>query len=306
LTLRPPWQRSRPPRQALEWVATVFGPGSRVTRIRLLPGSWLATHVVDVVDGSGRDQRAILRRWARPGWEQDPEMTAAREAAVLERLAGSRIPAPRLLAVDAEGARAGVPAIVTTVVDGRPASRRRPPDASALGQLAEWAIEIHGLDGEMQAVAAPYVPYYELERVEPPPNSGRSDLWLAAIEAARTPPASAPGVFIHRDYHPGNTLWLGDRLSGIVDWTSASWGPPGVDLGQLCVNLGIDFGVAVADRARDAYAALGGAVDDLAWWDVRMLLDWIPELDPQHASATGLQRLETFLGAALRRLDGQR
>jgi hypothetical protein len=47
---------------------------------------WLASHAVDVVDGSARKHRVVLRRWARPGWEEDPEMTAAREAAVLERL----------------------------------------------------------------------------------------------------------------------------------------------------------------------------------------------------------------------------
>jgi aminoglycoside phosphotransferase (APT) family kinase protein len=260
--------------------------------------------MVDVIDGSGRDQRAILRRWARPGWQQDPDMTAAREAAVLERLAGTPIPAPRLLAVDADGARAGAPAIVTTVLEGRPPSRRRPPDHSALRQLAEWAVEIHALDGDMRAVAAPYVPYYELDRVEAPSNSRRSDLWREALDAARTPPISSRAAFIHRDYHPGNTLWLGGRLIGIVDWTSASWGSPGVDLGQLCVNLGIDFDIAVADRAREAYLALGGEDDDLAWWDVRTLLDWIPELDPQHASPAGLQSLEAYLEAALRRLRG--
>ena len=230
-------------------------------------------------------------------------MTAAREAAVLERLAGTRIPAPRLLVVDPDGARAGVPAIVTTVVDGRPPSRRRPPGASALDQLAEWLVEIHALDGDLRHVAAPYVPYYQLDRIEPPPNSRRSDLWREAIAVARTPPASTEAVFIHRDYHPGNTLWLGDRLSGIVDWTSASWGPPGVDVGQLCVNLGIDFDVGIADRARDAFVGRGGAAADLAWWDVRTLLDWVPELDPQHAAPAGLESLEVYLGAALRRLQ---
>jgi aminoglycoside phosphotransferase (APT) family kinase protein len=57
-----------------------------------------------------------------------------------------------------------------------------------------------------------------------------------------------PGRLVHRDYHPGNTLWAGGRLAGVVDWTGGSWGPPSADLGHMRVNLAADLGVEVADR----------------------------------------------------------
>ena len=56
-------------------------------------------------------------------------------------------------------------------------------------------------------------------------------------------PPDDRACFIHRDYHPGNTLWTGGRLTGVVDWIGGSWGPPSVDLGHMRVNL-----TAVATR----------------------------------------------------------
>jgi aminoglycoside phosphotransferase (APT) family kinase protein len=301
--MRPAWQRARPPREALAWVAEAFGPGSRVVRMALLPGgSWLASHVVDVVDGSGREHRVVLRRWARPGWEEeDPEMTAAREAAVLEQLARSSIPAPRPLAVDPDGARAGVPALVTTFLEGRPpriAVVRRP---TALRELVEMLVAIQALNGNLRALAAPYAPYYDLARLGPPPNTTRPDLWRAAIKAVAGPPPRGLETFLHRDYHPWNTLWTRGRLTGVVDWTGASWGPPATDLAHLRSNLAVEQDADLADAARDAFLAAGGIAPDAAYWDLRTFLDWGPDLD-EHGSADGLARIEPYLERLLRRL----
>jgi len=298
----PAWQRARPPREALAWTADALGPGSRVVRTRLLPGGgWLASHAVDVVDGTGRLHRVVLRRWARPGWEEDPEMTAAREAAVLEELARTRIPAPRLLAVDPDGARAGVPALVTTFLEGRPPTMPAVRKPAVLRQLAEMLVAIHSLDGGLRAVAAPYKPYYELERLGPPVDSRRQDLWLAAIDAVSGPPPTGIETFLHRDYHPWNTLWMRGRLTGVVDWTGASWGPPATDLAHLRSNLATEHDPDLADAARDAFLAAGGVAPDAAYWDVRTFLDWGPDLG-EHRSGEGLARIELYLERLMRRL----
>jgi hypothetical protein len=66
-----------------------------------------------VIDRRGRAHRLVLRRWARPAWAaDDPDFTAAREAAVLDLLADSPAPAPRLVAADPEGAVCDVPTIL--------------------------------------------------------------------------------------------------------------------------------------------------------------------------------------------------
>jgi hypothetical protein len=66
------------------WVTGMIGAGSQITRVsRLRPGSWHVNHAVDVIDGPGRAHRVVLRRWARPGrQDDDPDYTVGREAGV--------------------------------------------------------------------------------------------------------------------------------------------------------------------------------------------------------------------------------
>lgn len=43
--------------------------------------------------------------------------------------------------------------------------------------------------------------------------------------------------FIHRDFHPGNILWVRGRCSEIVDWPNACRGPAGCDIAHCRENL---------------------------------------------------------------------
>jgi aminoglycoside phosphotransferase (APT) family kinase protein len=78
------------------------------------------------------------------------------------------------------------------------------------------------------------------------------------LDLAQGPPPEAPRRFIHRDYHPANVLWQRGNVSGIVDWTNASMGPPGVDVAHCRINLAALAGVAIADRFLEAYSAVVG------------------------------------------------
>jgi hypothetical protein len=90
--------RRRPPERTLRWASESIGRGSRIASLRrLTEGGWHANHALIVIDRRGRAHRLVLRRWARPGWAaDDPDFTAAREAAVLDLLADSPAAAPRL------------------------------------------------------------------------------------------------------------------------------------------------------------------------------------------------------------------
>jgi hypothetical protein len=94
------------PEQTIRWVLEAVGLGGRIASVRpLRRGTWHANHAVDVLDQHGRLHRLTLRRWARPGWEvDDPDFTADREAKILELLAATPVPAPRLVAADPTGA----------------------------------------------------------------------------------------------------------------------------------------------------------------------------------------------------------
>lgn len=299
--------RVRPSAARLRWVAAAFGDDARVRRVRSMHGGRaMAVDALAIEDAGGRLHRVVLRRWARPGWaEDDPHFTPAREAAVLGRLAEAGFAAmagvdvPLVLAEDPDGQVDGVPALLQTRLPGRPRRRTAPLPVGAVRRLAEILVVINDLDAGLDALVTDYRPFAEVESIRPPAATTRRALWERALALVRVPPVRGTGRFMHRDYHPGNALWEGSRLTGIVDWTQASWGPPAADLGQLRVNLAADHSVELADVAREAYWVAGGHLEDAAYWDIRTLLDWLPDLDDEYAAGPGLERLERYLAAVL-------
>jgi aminoglycoside phosphotransferase (APT) family kinase protein len=244
---------------------------------------WLANHLLVMTDG----RELVLRRWARPGWEaDDPDLTAAREALVLERLAGSGVPAPELVAADPQAAECDVPALLMTRLPGA-AFDGRPP----LGPLADVLAQIHAIDPDG---IPPYRRYHEPGRLRLPPWANDRGVWEDAITLARQPPPALPDRFIHRDFHPGNTLWEGAELTGVVDWTTGSRGPAAVDLGHLRWNLVVDYGQRVAD-------ALLPHDEHHPYYDIVTALDVLEDLpaDTPHAE---LVRLEEHVARALAEL----
>ena len=306
--------RRRPPAAALGWAAATFGPGSRVVAVRPLPSAWLANHALEVADRAGAVHRVVQRRWARPGWdEEDPDFTAAREAAILELLAPTPVPAPALVAADPDAAVCDVPALLLSLLPGGPPDLEGDPDPVVEG-LAAALPPIHavavpgaggaGGPGRGGPVPVPgYHRFYELEQLAPPAWSARPGLWARAFAVAFGPPPPHRPCFIHRDYHPGNTLWTGRRLVGVVDWIGGSWGPPSVDLGHMRLNLVWDLGPEAADRFLAAHHALTG-FDHHPFWDVVAAVDCIPELDAPGPPEPWLQRMEDWVAAALARLGG--
>jgi aminoglycoside phosphotransferase (APT) family kinase protein len=300
--------RRRPPAAALAWAAAPFGPGSRVVSVRPLSSAWLANHAVEVADAAGAVHRVVLRRWARPGWdEEDPDFTAAREAAILDLLAPTPVPAPSLVAADPDADICDVPALLLSLLPGGPPDLSSDPGRLVDGLAAALppihAVAVPGAGSPAAAVPG-YHRFYEPEQLAPPAWSARPGLWRRAFEVAAGRPPDGQACFIHRDYHPGNTLWRDGRLTGVVDWIGGSWGPPSVDLGHMRLNLTWDLGIEAADRFLAAHRALTG-FDHHPWWDVAAAVDCVPEPDSSGPPPEPwLQRMEDLVAAALARLGG--
>lgn len=138
-----PWQR-RPPEHTLRWAAEAISSAATVASVRRLAlGGWHVNHALTVSDGAGKAHRLVLRRWARPHWAvEDPDLTAAREATVLELLAPTPVPAPRLIAADPDATTCDVPTLLISHLPGHPPGL--PADiASFLARLAEALPTIH-------------------------------------------------------------------------------------------------------------------------------------------------------------------
>jgi aminoglycoside phosphotransferase (APT) family kinase protein len=269
------------PAASLRWAEAQAG--ARTLAALPLESRWLANHLLVFSDG----RELVLRRWARPGWhDDDPDLTAAREALVLGRLADTPVPAPEVVAADVDAAECDVPALLVTRVPGAPFEGRPP-----VGPLLAVLEEIHAVDADG---IPPYRRYYEPDRLAVPRWATDVALWEKAIAVAHQDPPELPQRFIHRDFHPANTLWEGVELTGVVDWTTGSHGPAAVDLGHLRWNLAVDYGEHVAD-------AVLPHPEHHPYYDVVTALDVVAELDT-FDDRTEVERLEEHVGRALAQL----
>jgi aminoglycoside phosphotransferase (APT) family kinase protein len=292
--------------QTLGWVTDTIGARSRIASIRPLQhGGWHANHAVDVVDRRGRTHRLVLREWSRPEWiVEDPDFTVEREVTILTLLAESAVPAPRVVAADPDGAVCDVPTMLITRLPGRPP---RPPKDMRffLTQLADVLLPIHSIGGRAREAVPSFRTYVELRGLTPPAWLGPTKVWEQAFNVAAGPAPATPAGFIHRDYHPGNTLWSRGRLSGIVDWTQASWGPAPIDVGWMRWNLACDHGLQAADEFLAIHQELSEtAADHHPYWDVLTVVDLVAAIDREAPPPRdeGRARLEEHLAAALARL----
>ncbi|WP_242614538.1 phosphotransferase family protein [Actinomadura roseirufa] len=310
-----------PPSHAtLRWVEGCLGRGAEVRMVRpLAGGSAHANHALLVETPSGSAHRLVLRRWtgrdtgpALPTLPAPPDAGAARrcygdtefsperEIAALALLAGCPIPTPTLVAADPAGAYCDVPALLISRLQGHP-PRPAPDDLPEyLIQLAAALLAVHALNGA--ATMPPYVPYNRLDVRLPPRHALRPDVWDRAFEVAAGPPPEAPARFIHRDYHPDNTLWSYGRLTGVVDWSDASSGPIAIDIARMRRGLAVRYGRPVADRFLASFDQVSGGYPHDPYWDVRSVLDLLPEEGGRVLDEAKVPLLEDYLAALLAEL----
>lgn len=65
-----------------------------------------------------------------------------------------------------------------------------------------------------------------------------------------------------------------NHVVSVIDWVTAAWGPPGIDLARMRLNLVEDYDAPRAERFLEAYRAAGGDPDDRhPYWDLRDAAD---------------------------------
>lgn len=195
----------------------------------------------------------LLSQVQRGQVESDPDA----EFRVLRRLEGGGVRAPRALAVDRDGSVVGAPSIALERLPGTASISAflSPDDAEAArrltADLARATAELHnapaGSSGERTAPADTYVSagcpgseghtppvvadwraLFEEARLEPHPIIASLYGWLE--DHAPTP---ARTCIVHGDLRPGNVLYDGDRITGLLDWEMAHDGDPAEDLAWI-------------------------------------------------------------------------
>lgn len=267
------------PDPVLRWIEASIGDGSRVVSVRTMERASAEMHEVAVEAGDGTPHRLVLRRYTdRARLRTDPTNDPANEARVLRLLEETSVPAPRLVAADLAPVVCDVPAVLESWMPGAPAD---PRDVDGyLRSAAEELVRIHAAVPVRPDGLPDYVSYAVADGVElrPPAWTTRPGLWERVLELVAGEPPATRTCFIHRDYHPCNTLTVDDRVVSVVDWPTAAWGPPGIDLARMRLNLVEEVGPASADAFLVAYRVAGGDPDDRhPYWDLRDAADCLIE-----------------------------
>lgn len=284
--------RGKPPRDALRWVESQVGALVRGVR-PLEGGTSSAVHLLTMAAPDGTPLTAVLRRYVLDWVEEEPWIPG-NEARVLRLLADApRIPAPRLLAADPDGNATGTPTIVMSGVEGE--VRWHPADPEPwLRGLAHVLPLIHGTPLPTGSGLADWQPYPPDPERPPLAWSKHRDAWEKGFEVCAGPCPSTERVFVHRDFHPGNILWTGHEISGIVDWVSSCVGAPEVDVAHCRVNIAQHHGTERADRFLELWLAASGRHEYHPYWD---LVTAVP-MGSEEPDA----RLDEFVAAAAARL----
>jgi aminoglycoside phosphotransferase (APT) family kinase protein len=237
-------------------------------------------------DGTQR----VLRQHTNDEWLANEPDLAAREAIALRALTDSAVIAPTLIAVDESGEFCGRPAVLMTKLAGEPdmGSRARfRALAGTLPPLHAWPVP-----GGLPA----FMPYQEQAQRSVPAWTSIPQVWAAAIDVCASPSPSGPIAFIHRDYHPGNVLFEGDRLTGIVDWVNACAGPPEIDIAHCRINIALAHGLDAADEFAAVATAMYADADPKrqAYWD---LVDCLDLASPDEANPV----IDAYVDAAMTR-----
>lgn len=220
-------------------------------------------HAVDVRRRNGSIARLVLRRhllfWSLA---EEPDLPE-KEARNLELIERAGLAAPRLVAVDPDGAECDVPAVLMTRLPGH--LDLEPVDLDSwLRRMAELLPPIHAIDPGAVRVQRWEI-WDDLRQAEPPLWSRRKEDWKRLIEIARGPWPDYRPTFVHRDFQQYNVLWSRGRTTGILDWASASMGPVELDFDHFRYNLLSDFGFKAAERFLDVYRGLTGTEPNSFW-----------------------------------------
>jgi aminoglycoside phosphotransferase (APT) family kinase protein len=224
---------------------------------------------------------------------------------VLRALAGSAVPVPVVVALDPDGGASGEPALLTERLPGLPPTIGLISQPRTLRILGEALAEVHRAgarvadDATLRRLVPDYYPFGDLANATIPAESSRPDVWRAALEIASEPAPETPTTLIHRDYHAWNTLWADGRLTGVVDWSSASWGPPAADLAHLRVDLAVDVSVEAAIAARAAFREAGGDLTNARHHQLRTVFDYLTDWEPSRLPPGAVGRLDRFLAVVL-------
>lgn len=223
---------------ALAWAGSAVG--SPVSSHERLQGG-MTSRMLALRHDDGSD--SVLRLMVNEPWRTHGAELTTRERDTQLFLAGTDVPAPTTIALDAGGRACGV---AGHLMSRLPGTARSEVDHAGLRAMADLLAQVHRLrpaepfrDHQSWAWEAKWVV---------PPWTRHPDSWRRAFEVLAGPAPAFEPTFLHRDFGHRNLLWTEGAISGVVDWVETSTGPAWLDAAHAASNLAvmIDTGPAAA------------------------------------------------------------
>src|SRR6266849_2731715 len=233
--------RRRPLRdEEVARIAHAIDPRARAIRIMpILGGLDAATYALDL-DVAGETRELVVRICTLPE-QRDGVMARRYWDAISGIPAAASLPIPRGVHLDADGSLVGLPCLVMTRVPGTPLARPANEDdwiyQPPVSRASCIGVDMKSLPPSYRRGVAPADLVEEHLRSAP---RIFEELWYDVAEALRSAapaPAAHRAALTHHDFWFGNTLWSGERLTGIVDWDGARIDDPGFDVGYARLDM---------------------------------------------------------------------
>ncbi|MQS16532.1 aminoglycoside phosphotransferase family protein [Streptomyces kaniharaensis] len=272
----------------LAWVRRHLKAGERIVGAEALHGGATADmRRLTVGTRNGGTRHLVLRSFVDPTRQGPAEDLLHREADALTTLTGTGVTAPGLVAVDPSAAHCEYPSLLMTHLPGRTVLNDEGLE-TRLPLLARQLVAVHAVRPTVRP--REYVALTTADTVVTPEGADAA-VWAAAIDVIRRPAPRYEGRLLHRDFQPGNVLFdlppkdpvdAGARITGVVDWAAASWGPADLDVAHCSTNLALLHGPTWGLRFTEAYQEAGGtlaaAAHERLYWQVRTPLAFSEEV----------------------------
>jgi aminoglycoside phosphotransferase (APT) family kinase protein len=233
------------------FVPAHYGASAAVDRLQVMEAGHAGlTFGFRVIErGSAHELARLVLKLSPPGVRRAGNTDVFRQAPLLRALHAAGLPVPDVPWAGADEAWFGTPFVMMTFLPGMPffvwqpdARFDRAPQAVAplWEQCTDALVQLHRFEWRRHLPdwERPTALHDEVTRWDRIVAKSPEPAWLEAAQRVREallermPPDPAPGL-VHGDYQPGNMLYDGGRLTGIIDWELASIGSPLLDVGWL-------------------------------------------------------------------------
>lgn len=284
--------------QAIQRIIHGIDPRWTLQSIQALKGRSALLHVST---GAKTKTRLIMLTHSQSDRDRNPHI-ARHEFQLLTTLKATGLPVPQALYLSEEHQP---PFLITAFAEGSTSLDTGHLDASCR-RLAASLYQIHSIN--LSQCDLSFLPRIDdvITGGPAPRAAGQRQIHTAMQRARPRIDHNAPAL-LHGDFWPGNLLWLGDKLSAIIDWEDAMLGDPLADLGKSRLEILWALGPAAMTVYTARYLALNRKLNAAAlpFWDLwgASRLSHYPSFAPKPDIIPQIRaRYEAFVADAIRRL----